>query len=168
MRITTDPTRELAFLQGDVNRVFERFFGPQGGGSQTQAFAPALDIVELADRFELHMDLPGVEDDDVELEIEDRVLRVSGERRDTRESTDDGYRRIERSFGRFERVLTLPRGVDADAVEARFDRGVLAITVPKPAAARPRRIDITTGAGDSRPAQIEGREAVDERHLTNA
>ena len=171
MRITTDPARELSLLQGDVNRVFERFFGPQGVAAGDARWAPALDIVEEGDRFVLHMDLPGMSDDDVEIELEDRLLRVSGERRDQRERSADGFRRIERSFGRFERVLTLPRGVDAEQVAASFDRGVLEITIPKPEERRPRRIGINTGAA-ARHEQIEGQATdgarADERELANA
>lgn len=167
MRITTDPGRELSLLQGDVNRVFERFFGPQGGlaTSADSRWIPPLDIVEQDDRFALHLDLPGMSHDDIEVELEDRVLRIAGERRDDRQFAKDGFRRTERSFGRFERTLTLPRGVDADGVQASFDRGVLEITIPKPEQTRPRRIDIGTG-GSSDPEQIEGQ--AQERELAHA
>lgn len=154
MRITTDPSRELSLLQGDVNRVFERFFGPEA--APTQRWIPALDIMEQDDSFVLHMDLPGMSEDDVTIEVEDRVLRVAGERRDERRSSGDGFRRLERGFGRFERVLTLPRGVDPDAVQANFERGVLEVQIPKPEQSRPRRVDIK--AGGSKRDQIEGRE----------
>lgn len=172
MRITTDPAREVSLLQGDVNRVFERFFGPQGAAAVAgeARWMPALDIVEQDDRFLLQLDLPGMSDEDIEIEMEDRVLRIAGERRDERETSKDGFRRTERTFGRFERTLTLPRGVDADAVEASFDRGVLEIAIPKPAETRPRRIDIVRGS--QRPEQIEGREAEgdrnEERELSHA
>lgn len=161
MRITTDPTRELSLLQGDVNRVFERFFGPAAGasgqGQGTSRWLPPLDIVEEDDRFVLHLDLPGMREEDISIELEDRVLRVSGERRDERERSGDGFRRLERSFGSFERMLTLPQGVDPEVVQASFDRGVLEIVVPKPVETRPRRIDIKVGSGESgRPDQIEG------------
>lgn len=161
MRITTDPSRELSLLQGDMNRVFERFFGPQGAMEGSRWF-PALDIVEQDDRFVLHMDLPGMGDDDVSIELEDRVLRIAGERRDEREQSGDGFRRVERGFGSFERVLTLPRGVVADAVEASFDRGVLEIVIPKPAESRPRRISVKGGSSKAQPQQIEGHEAAHE------
>jgi HSP20 family protein len=165
MRIATDPTRELSLLQGDVNRVFERFFGPQGAVAGEARWAPALDIVEEDDRFLLHLDLPGMADDDIELEIEDRVLRISGERRNTLVGSDSGFRRTERAFGRFERTLTLPRGIDADAVAASFDRGVLEITIPKPEQVRPRRIAVNGGAGAQ--PEIEGA-ASEDRELAKS
>jgi HSP20 family protein len=163
MRITTDPTRELSLLQGDVNRVFERFFGPQPAAATAGRWIPALDITEEGDRFLLHLDLPGMTEDDIELELEDRVLRISGERRDTRAgASDGGFRRLERTFGRFERTLTLPRGVDAEAIEATFEHGVLEIAVPKPAEARPRRIAVN---GRTEATEIEAHG--EERELAN-
>lgn len=165
MRITTDPTRELSLLQGDVNRVFERFFGPQGTTTMPAGrWVPALDIVEEGDRFLLHLDLPGMTDEDVEIELEDRVLRIAGERRDTRDRSRDGFRRVERSFGRFERSLTLPRGVDPEAISATFDRGVLEVSVPKPEETKPRRIAVNGGKAQH---EIEGATSED-RELAHA
>lgn len=159
MRISTDPTRELAMLQRDVATMFDQFMGQRA--AYGARWIPPLDIVELDDHYSLTMDLPGMVDDDLTIELEDRVLRIAGERRDDREASKDGMRRIERSFGSFERTLTLPRGVDGEAVEANLDNGVLEVTVPKPAAARPRRIDVSTGQQkhvDAAPDEVQGRE----------
>jgi HSP20 family protein len=81
----------------------------------------------------------------VSIEINDNVLTISGERRDEQEQTRRGWHRVERSFGRFTRSLTLPEGVDPEAVAAQFDKGVLSITVPKPEQRKPRRVQISVG-----------------------
>jgi HSP20 family protein len=162
MRITTDPTRELALLQRDVTSMFDQFLGARA--TQPHRWVPPLDVVELDDTYTVTLDLPGMLDDDIAIELEDRVLRISGERRDHRSVQGEGVRRIERSFGAFERTLTLPRGVDADAIAATFEHGVLEVTVPKPVAIRPRRIDISTGS-----RSIEGGSVTEtERELAHA
>ena len=84
-------------------------------------------------------DLPGLSEEDVKIELEDRVLTVSGERKAEHATTKEGYRRVERASGSFSRSLTLPEGVDAEAVTASFDRGVLEIRIPKPEQRKPRK-----------------------------
>jgi HSP20 family protein len=111
-----------------------------------------MDLVETEDHFVLRADLPGLGEDDVKLEVEDRVLTVSGERKTEQTEKSEGFYRVERATGAFSRSLTLPKGVDADAVTARFDRGVLEVRIPKPQERKPRRISI----GGSEPAAIEG------------
>jgi HSP20 family protein len=81
----------------------------------------------------------------VNIEVEDRVLTVSGERKAEHESTQDGYHRVERVFGVFSRSLTLPEGIDAETVAASFDRGVLEIRIPKPEQRKPRKVSIGVG-----------------------
>ena len=103
---------------------------------------PAMDLVETEDHFVLRADLPGLSEDDIKIELEDRTLTVSGERKAEHESTADGRYRVERAFGSFSRSLTLPQGVDGEAVTASFDRGVLEVSIPKPEARKPRRIEI--------------------------
>lgn len=93
----------------------------------------------------LRADLPGLDRDDVEIEVKDGVLTVSGERKAEHEDKGEGYHRVERSFGRFSRSLGLPQGVDAGQVEASFERGVLEVKVPKPEERKPTRIEIGGG-----------------------
>jgi HSP20 family protein len=146
-----EPLRELTALQSDMNRLFNSAFaGPSTGSSQR--WLPAMDLVETAEDYVLRADLPGLKLDDVKLEIEDTVLTVSGERKHASETDGGGYHRLERSFGSFSRAVTLPKGVDADAVTASFADGVLEVRIPKPAAKQPRRIEIAVG---DRPATIE-------------
>ena len=143
-----EPLRELSGLQSEVNRLFDSFFpaGQGQGGEGTRRWVPAMDLVEEGDHFVLKADLPGLSEDDVAIEVQDGVLTVSGTRTTQTERTNGGVRRLERAMGRFSRSLTIPEGVDADAVTASFDRGVLEVRVPKPAQRQPRRVEITAGA----------------------
>ena len=91
-----------------------------------------MDLVETGDHYVLRADLPGLSDGDVNIQLEDNVLTISGERNTEHEQNEEGYYRLERAFGSFARSLTLPDGVDPDSVQAHFDRGVLEIRIPKP------------------------------------
>lgn len=143
-----DPVRELDSLQTDMNRLFDSFFqGRAANGEGHRRWIPAMDLVETDDHLVLRADLPGMSEDDVSVEIKDNVLTVSGERKSEHQSGKEGFYRVERAFGRFSRSLSLPRGVEADAVAASFDRGVLEIRIPKPAERKPTRVQIG-GAGD--------------------
>jgi HSP20 family protein len=133
--------RELNALQGEMNRLFNTFFDESGNGGQRR-WAPAVDLVEREDSLVLKADLPGMSEDDVHIEVRDNVLSISGERKAEHEEKQNGYYRVERSFGRFSRSLQLPSGVDADAIAAAFDKGVLEVTIPKPDERKPRRIEI--------------------------
>ena len=102
-----EPAREVDSLQSEVNRVFDAFFG--NGASRTRRWVPAMDLVETDSDLVLRADLPGLTRDDVEIEIKDGTLTVSGERKSQHEEKSEGYYRVERAFGRFSRSLTLPR-----------------------------------------------------------
>jgi HSP20 family protein len=142
-----DPIRELDSLQGDMNRLFDRFFegGRTANGSTARRWIPAMDLVETEDHLVLRGDLPGMTEDDVDIEIKDSVLTVSGERKSESEDKREGYHRVERSFGSFSRSLTLPQGIDPERVEAKFENGVLEVQIPKPAEAKPTRVQIGKG-----------------------
>jgi HSP20 family protein len=154
-----EPFRELATLQNEVNRLFNTAFdapSPGGNGQTLRRWMPAMDLVETDDHFVLRADLPGMSEADVNIEVEDRVLTVSGERKTEHEASKEGYHRVERAFGAFSRSLTLPEGVDPEAVEASFDKGVLEIRIPKPEQRKPRKISIGVGSENK---TIEGSEA---------
>ena len=152
-----EPVRELSSLQNDMNRLFNTFFDtPTAGNGTVRRWIPAMDLVEAEDHFVLKADLPGLSEDDVHIDVEGDVLTVSGERKAEHEDKREGYVRVERSYGSFRRSLTLPEGVDADAVTASFDRGVLEISIPKPEQRKPRRVAIQVGTA---PAPVEGTEA---------
>jgi len=126
------------------SQEFDRLFGSlfDNGGRQAQRWVPAMDLIEADDHFVLKADLPGLAEDDVAIEVQDNVLTISGSREAEHERKEKGWYRLERSYGSFSRSLTLPDGVDAEKVEANFDRGVLEIRVPKPEERKPRRISI--------------------------
>jgi HSP20 family protein len=141
-----EPLREFGTLQNEMNRLFNTVFDtPSPNTGALRRWVPAMDLVESDDHFLLRADLPGLSEDDVTIEFEDGTLTVSGERKAGHESKGDGYYRVERAFGSFSRSLTLPQGVDPEAVTASFDRGVLEVRVPKPEERRPRRIEISNG-----------------------
>jgi HSP20 family protein len=141
-----EPGRELDSLQADMNRLFDGFFGRRGDGAASRRWAPAMDLVETDEHLVLRADLPGMDEDDISIEIKDGALTVSGERRTEDEEKGEGYYRVERAFGSFSRTLALPDGVDADSVEANFDRGVLEVRIPKPEERKPTRVEIGRGS----------------------
>jgi HSP20 family protein len=130
-----------------MNRLINSFFDTPTGPSAPVArrFAPATDLVETDTHYVLRADLPGVSEDDISVELDNNVLTVSGERRSEPASEANGYRRLERSSGSFRRSVRLPQGVDADAITATFDRGVLDVSIPKPQSAKPRTVTISVG-----------------------
>ena len=143
-----EPVRELNSLQSEMNRLFNTVFDTPSGtsGNVLRRWMPAMDLVENDDHYVLKADLPGLTQDDIKIEFEDRTLTVSGERKSEHEAKKDGYYRVERAFGSFSRSLTLPEGVDAEAVTANFANGVLEVSIPKPEVRKPRRIEIGAGA----------------------
>jgi HSP20 family protein len=155
--IRWEPARELQSLQNEVNRLFGTFFEAPGTPppNGSRRWIPAMDLVETPEHFVLKADLPGLGERDVKVELEDNVLTISGERREEHEEKREGYHRVERATGTFSRSLTLPEGVDADRIEALFDKGVLEVRVPKPEERKPRRVNISVG---EQAAAIEGKE----------
>ena len=127
--------------QDDLHRAFRQFFGdvdaPLAG-----AFSPALDVEENEDGYTLHVELPGVSADEVEVSLEDSVLTVSGQREFYGEKSSDDFRRVERRFGKFHRAVRLPDRVDPNQVEANVKDGLLTVSVAKAEEAKPRRIEV--------------------------
>jgi HSP20 family protein len=158
--IRWEPVRELNTIQSEMNRLFNTFFespGAQGNGTATsRRWIPAMDLVETGDDFVLRADLPGLSENDVNIELEDSVLTISGQRKSEHEERQEGYYRVERASGTFSRSLTLPEGVDPEKVTAHFDKGVLEVRIPKPEQRKPRKVTISAGAGATN--AIEGSE----------
>lgn len=144
--IRWEPVAELNTIQNEMNRLFNTFFEQPDqtgrGHDAMRRWLPPMDLVETADHYILRADLPGLADGDVNVQLEDNVLTISGERKAEPEQ-QEGYHRLERSFGAFSRSLMLPDGVDPDGVQAGFDRGVLEIRIAKPEQKRPRTVQIT-------------------------
>jgi HSP20 family protein len=140
-------------FSNELHRLFNTLFEE----GQPQRWVPPMDLVEADDHFVLKADLPGIGEDDVSIEVRDNALTISGERKAEHESRERGWYRVERSFGRFSRSLTLPEGVDPGGIEASFDKGVLEVKVPKPEQRKPRRVEIKASNGNgSAPAAVEG------------
>ena len=139
----------------EIDRVFDAFFGQTDQGRR---WVPPIDLVEAEDHFVLRADLPGLAEADVNIEVQDGTLTISGERKAEHEQRERGWYRIERSFGSFNRSLTLPDGVDPDRIAASFSDGVLEIRIPKPEERKPRRISIksSTGNANGKPVAVEG------------
>jgi HSP20 family protein len=158
--IRWEPARELATIQSEMNRLFNTFFEPPSGGGSpgnggaVRRWIPAMDLVESQDDFVLRADLPGLSESDVNIELEDNVLTISGERKSEHEERKEGYYRVERASGAFSRSLTLPEGVDPERVKASFDRGVLEVRIPKPEERKPRRVTISATGGA--PSSVAG------------
>jgi HSP20 family protein len=145
------PARPVYSPQSEITRLFNSLFDSAtplatAFSQSTRNFVPAIDVVEHDGEFLLNADLPGLSEGDVKVEILDGVMTISGERKLEREETGDGYRRIERASGSFERKLALPKGIEADAVKASFVNGVLEVHVPKPAESKPQLVEIATAA----------------------
>lgn len=138
-----DPFRDLTSFRDDINRLFARTLGE---GGEVRSWTPAVDVFEREDSVLLKAELPGLRVDDVDVEIDENVLTIRGERTFADTVEDGRYHRVERSYGTFSRSLTLPQGIDADAVSARFVDGVLEVTVPKAEVPTPRKVTIATGA----------------------
>jgi HSP20 family protein len=137
----------------EIDRVFDAFFGQT---DQARRWVPPMDLVEAEDHFVLKADLPGLRESDVNIEVQDGTLTISGERNAEHEQREKGWYRIERAFGAFNRSLTLPDGVDPDRIAASFSDGVLELRIPKPEERKPRRISISSSNGSGEPAQVEG------------
>src|SRR5215218_8078242 len=141
-------------FSGDLHRLFNTLFEDRASVAQ-QRWVPSMDLVEADDHFVLKADLPGLSEEDVNIEVRDNALTISGERKAEHEQRERGWYRVERSFGSFSRSLSLPEGVDPERIKAEFHNGVLEVQIPKPEERKPRRIAITAN-GDGSPAALEG------------
>lgn len=149
--IRRNPYGELTTLQDRLNQLFTQPFGPlwrAGGidqGLTASTFVPAVDIYEDEHNIVLTAEVPGVEEKDLDISLENGVLTVSGERKMENEERENNFHRIERTYGRFTRSFTLPPTVDENNVKAEFNNGVLKITVAKREEAKPKQIKIEPG-----------------------
>ncbi|WP_217922327.1 Hsp20/alpha crystallin family protein [Miltoncostaea oceani] len=142
-----DPFRDVMSLRSDIDRLMGTLAGNAPRSSLPARWAPSADVIEREDEIVVTAELPGVADKDVEVTVDEGVLRISGARELTEEVDDERFHRIERSYGGFERTFPLPAGVDPDSIRAGIAYGVLKVTIPKPAAPTPRRIAVNP-AGD--------------------
>lgn len=131
------PSRDVFdAMRQEMDRLFDRFDlgrwpSLTGGGAQNGFMSPSIDVKDTGKEIVIEAELPGVTDKDIAVTFADGVLTIKGEKKSQREEKKDDYYMSERSFGSFERSLALPEGIDDGAIEARFDKGVLHVTVPK-------------------------------------
>src|SRR5437879_9493860 len=148
--------REFSTLQDRMNRLFRESYSDAGRDDSLTAsnFAPAVDVYEDEHNVTLKIEVPGIDEKDIDVRIENNVLTVHGERKIEKEEKEENYRRVERQYGSFTRTFTLPNTVDTDNVQAQYDKGVLKIVLPKKAEAKPKQIKVNVGSSSK---AIEGK-----------
>jgi HSP20 family protein len=142
-----EPFREFSTLQDRINRAF-RESRSQGGHDEpltASSFAPAVDVYEDEHTVTLKIEVPGIDEKDIDVRLENNTLTVHGERKIEKEEKEENYRRVERQYGSFTRTFTLPTTVDSEKVSATYDKGVLKIALPKKAEAKPKQIKVNVG-----------------------
>jgi HSP20 family protein len=152
-----DPFREFTTLQDRMNRLFQDSYGNQGREEAlaTSSFAPAVDVYEDEHKITLKIEVPGIDENDIDIRVENNLLTVHGERKFEKEEKEENYRRVEREYGSFTRSFTLPNTVDPENVQANYEKGVLKIKLAKKAEAKPKQIKVNVGGERT----LEGKEA---------
>jgi len=142
-----DPFREFTTVQDRLNRLFRESYGPEGREESliTGGFAPPVDVYEDEHNVTLKIEVPGIDEKDMDVRIENNVLTVHGERKFEKEEKEENFRRVERQYGSFTRTFTLPTTVDAEKVSANNDKGILKIVLPKKAEAKPKQVKVNVG-----------------------
>ena len=142
------PAGNLFSLHNEMGRVFGDLFGSHEGRTDTEEtyWTPTVDISETENDFEIRAELPGVSESDVSVSVTNNRLTVKGEKRQAAETEGKNYHRVERRYGNFQRSFTLPRNVETSHIKAKFTDGVLTVSIPKPEAAKPTEIPITTAS----------------------
>jgi HSP20 family protein len=141
-----EPFREFSTLQDRVNRLFREASVEGRDESLTaSSFAPAVDVYEDEHTVTLKIEVPGIDEKEIDVRLENNTLTVHGERKIEKEEKEENYRRVERHYGSFTRTFTLPTTVDSEKVSATCDKGVLKIALPKKAEAKPKQIKVSVG-----------------------
>ena len=146
-----EPLREFSTMQdrlNRMNRLFRESFSPEGPEEvlTTTSFAPPVDVYEDEHTITLKLEVPGIDEQDIDVRIEGNALSVHGERKIEKEEKEENFRRVERQYGSFTRSFTLPSSVDPGQVNANYDKGVLKITLAKKAEAKPKQIKVNVGS----------------------
>lgn len=142
-----DPFREFNTLQDRMNRLFRDSYSEgREEGLITTAFAPAVDVYEDEHNVTLKIEVPGIEEKDIDVRIENNTLTVRGERKFEKDEKEENYLRVERQYGSFTRTFTLPNTVETENVSANYDKGVLKIKLAKRAEAKPKQIKVNIGS----------------------
>ena len=159
-----EPLREFSTMQdrmNRMNRLFRESYSPEGPEEAltTTSFAPPVDIYEDEHNIVLKIEVPGIDEKDIDVLIENTTLTVHGERRIEKEEKEENFRRVERQYGEFNRSFTLPSTVDLAQVSARYDKGVLKINLAKKAEAKPKQIKVNVGSEKTVEAKVHGKAA---------
>ena len=141
--------RNLSNLQEQVNQLFESASPAQTENSALTAWAPAVDIHETENELVLKADIPGVNEKDIDVRVENNTLTVRGERSFNKEVKEDNYLRIERTYGSFSRSFGLPNTVNTEAIKAEYKNGVLTVEMPKRAESKPKQVKINVTPSQS-------------------
>jgi HSP20 family protein len=149
-----EPFREMSNLQNTLNRILGQEYSQTGDDLMTSGtFLPPVDIYEDENSFKLHFEVPGMNEKDIDIRLENNTLTVRGERKFESEQKEENFRRVERRYGTFTRSFTLPNAVDVDKVQASYENGVLTVQLAKRAEAKPKQIKVNIGAA---PKQVKG------------
>jgi HSP20 family protein len=145
-----DPFREFATLQNQMNRLFQDYQPTRTGQSgeefmTTGTFVPPVDIFEDEHNITLKLEVPGIDQNDIDVRVENSTLTVRGERKFEKDVKEENFHRIERSYGSFSRSFTLPNSVNPEQVNAEYTNGVLTIALAKRAEAKPKQIKVNIG-----------------------
>ncbi len=142
-----EPFREFTTLQDRMNRLFRDSFGDtREEALSTSTFAPPVDVYEDEHNITLKIEVPGIDEKDIDVRIENNTLVVHGERKFEKEEKEENFRRVERQYGSFTRSFTLPNTVDTDHVQAQYDKGILKVQLAKKAEAKPKQIKVNVGS----------------------
>jgi HSP20 family protein len=146
-----DPLRDVATLQNRLNRFVRESYTPEGPEEAltTTSFAPPVDIYEDEHNITLKLEVPGIDEKDIDVRIEGNTLTVHGERKIEKEEKEENFRRVERQYGSFTRSFALPNTVDANSIQANYDKGILKIQLAKKAEAKPKQIKVNVGSQKS-------------------
>jgi HSP20 family protein len=144
-----------------MNRLFRESYSPEGPEEAltTVGFAPPVDVYEDEHTVTLKIEVPGIDEKDIDVHIEGNTLTVHGERKFEKEEKEENYRRVERQYGSFTRSFTLPSSVDPGQVSANYDKGVLKIGLAKKAEAKPKQIKVNVGSPKTLEAKVQGKAA---------
>src|SRR5258708_22886785 len=155
-----DPFREFSTLQDRMTRLFRDSYGDgREEALTTSTFAPPVDVYEDEHNITLKIEVPGIDEKDIDVRIENNTLTVHGERKLEKEEKEENYRRVERQYGSFTRTFTLPSTVDPEKVEANYDKGVLKVRLVKKAEAKPKQIKVNVGSEKTLEAKGPGKAA---------
>src|SRR6185437_974476 len=153
-----DPFREFNTLQDRFNHLFRESAANSGDETLTTSnFAPPVDVYEDEHNVTLKIEVPGIDEKDLDIRVENNTLTVHGERKFEKEEKEENYRRVERQYGSFTRNFTLPTTVNSESISADYDKGVLKITLAKKAEAKPKQIKVNVGSAASGTKTLEGK-----------